>query len=158
MEIETTTCLSLEHYQLIQLLSEQYAMPMRSFISALIGFAAEIDLMPPTTFTCLTYRKRGTTWKRLHLMLFADEYEFFMDVRKVWKMSLARVIEFCLDNILDEFLRFLDSKIVEEDYYTDSYRYRNYCFEFCREENIQTGKFYWGIHPEIIQKTKNVTP
>ncbi len=158
MEIETTTCLSLEHYQLIQSLSEQYDMSICSFLSALIGFAAEIDLVPPATFKCLTYRNRGTTWKRLHLMLFADEYEFFMDICKVWKMSLAKVIEFCLNNILNEFLRFLDSKIAEEDYYTDSYRYRNYCFEFCREDNIQTGKFYWGIHPKIIQKTKSQTP
>jgi len=158
MEIETTTCISFEHYELIQSLSQQYGMSMRSFLSTLIGFAAEIDLMPPTTFKRLTYRNRGTTWKRLHVTLFADEYEFFMDIRKVWKMSLARVIEYCLNNILDEFLRFLDSKIVEEDYYSDSYRYRNYCFEFYREENIQTGKFYWGIHPEIIQKTKSKTP
>jgi hypothetical protein len=155
MDIETSTCISVEHLQLLQSLSETYRMPFRTFVSTMISFAAESNTLPPKTFTRLTYRKRGTQWKRLHLVLFADEYEFFMDIRKVWKMSLAKVIAFCLDNVLDQFLRFLNSKIDEDDYYVDSYRYRNYSFEFFREENIQTGRFYWGIHPDIIRKTKH---
>jgi len=150
--IESSTCISLEHYRLLEALSEKYNMPIRSFISALLVFVVENDKLPPKVFTRLSYRQRGTNWKRIHLTLFADEYEFFMDIRKVWKMSLAKIIAFCLDNVLEEFLRFLNSIIDHEDYYCDSYRYRNYCFEFYREENIQTGHFYWGIHPEIIRK------
>lgn len=158
MYFETTTCISLEHDALIQELSLHYNMSKRSFISALISFIAENEKISAVSFFQLRYRKRGTNWRRLHLALFPDEYEFFMDVKKVWKMSLARIIAFCLDNALDEFLRFLDSKILDEDYYTDSYRYRNYCFEFSREEGIQYCRFYWGIHPEIIRKTKRKTP
>lgn len=92
MEIETCTCISIEHLELVQSLSEKYAMPIRSFISALISFAAENGKLPPETFKRLTYRERGTPWKRLHLVLFAEEYEFFMDIRKVQNMSLAKII------------------------------------------------------------------
>ena len=64
--------------------------------------------MPVQSFKQLSYRKKGTAWKRFHLVLFDDEYEFFMDVKKVWKMSLAKVIAYCMDNVLFEFLAILD--------------------------------------------------
>jgi hypothetical protein len=86
MNFETTTCISLEHDELIQKLSLHFNMSKRSFISALISFIAENEKFPASSFQKLSYRIRSTKWRRLHLVLYPDEYEFFMDVKKVWKM------------------------------------------------------------------------
>jgi len=41
MDIETSTCISVEHLQLLQSLSETYTMPIRTIVSSMISFAAE---------------------------------------------------------------------------------------------------------------------
>lgn len=150
MNIETTTCVSLEHLDLIKFYAIRYNMSLRTFISSLISFSAQWEKVGIQSFQQLSYRKKGTSWKRLHLMLYEDEYEFFIDVKKVWKMSLAKIIAFCLENVLDEFLKVLDT--MQDNDYTDNYRHNGYTFSFYREENIVCCQFYWGPHPEIIRK------
>ncbi|MEW6526341.1 MAG: hypothetical protein AB1444_06710 [Spirochaetota bacterium] len=152
MNIETTTCISLEHFELCKLYARQYNMSMRTFISALISFSVQWEKVDIKSFKQLSYRKKGTKWRRLHLVLYEDEYEFFMDVKKVWKMSLAKIIAFCLDNVLGEFLKILDE--MGDDDYTDNYRYSGYTFSVYREGEIICCQFYWGPHPEIIKKAK----
>jgi len=153
VNIETTTCISYEHLEILKYNAERHNMSLRTFISSLIRFAADLEKNNVQYFKQLTYRKRGQgQWKRLHLVLYYDEYEFFLDVKKLWKMSLAKVIAFCLDNVLEEFLRFLSIVEQEDDYYTDNYRYSGYSFEVGREEDIFYCKFYWGPHPEIVRK------
>ncbi|MCX8124405.1 MAG: hypothetical protein N3F66_09595 [Spirochaetes bacterium] len=152
MNIETTTCISLEHLELLKFYARTYNMSLRTFISTMISFAAQWEKVSVKSFKQISYRKKGSSWKRLHLVLYEDEYEFFMDVKKVWKMSLAKIIAFCLDNVLDEFLKILD--VIGDDDYTDNYRYTGYTFSVFREEGIVCCQFYWGPHPEIIKKAK----
>ena len=96
MSIETTTCISFEHLKLLQSYAQRYDMSLRTFISGMVSFAAQCEKVSVQSFKQLSYREKGTAWKRFHLVLFDDEYEFFMDVKKVWKMSLAKVIAYCL--------------------------------------------------------------
>jgi len=153
MNIETTTCISYEHLDIIKYHAKKHKMTLRTFISCLIRFAAQCEKGEIRYFKQLRYRPRKSgSWKRLHLVLYEDEYEFFMDVKKLWKMSLARVIAFCIDNVLEEFLRFLSKEEEKDDYYTDNYRYSGYSFEISREEGIFYCKVYWGPHPEILRK------
>ncbi|GAB4219512.1 MAG: hypothetical protein Kow00102_02950 [Spirochaetota bacterium] len=153
MNIETTTCISYEHLDMLKYHAEKHTMSLRTFISSLISFAAQLEKAQIQYFSQLKYRPRNKSqWKRLHLVLFQDEYEFFMDVKKLWKMSLARIIAYCLDNVLEEFLKFLVEMEQDDDYYTDNYRYSGYAFEICREEDIICCKFYWGPHPRIVRK------
>jgi hypothetical protein len=48
MDIETSTCISVEHLQLLQSLSETYTMPIRTIVSSMISFAAESN-----TWSCI---------------------------------------------------------------------------------------------------------
>jgi len=153
MNIETTTCISYEHLDVLKYHAQHHNMSLRTFISCLIQFAAQCEKEEIQYFKQLRYRPRKSgSWKRLHLVLYEDEYEFFMDVKKLWKMSLARVIAFCIDNVLEEFLRFLSKEEEKEDYYTDNYRYSGYSFEISIEKDIFYCKFYWGPHPDILRK------
>lgn len=152
MSIETTTCISLEHLELIRFYATRYNMSLHTFISALIGFSAQWEKCDIKSFKQISYREKGTSWKRFHLVLYEDEYEFFMDVKKVWKMSLAKIIAFCLENVLMEFLKVLDG--IDDNDYTDNYRYTGYTFSTYKEEGIICCQFYWGPHPKIIRKAK----
>ncbi len=154
MNIETTTCISVEHIELMKFYSKHYNISQRTFLSGLVSFAAQLEKEDVKSFKQLSYRKKGTHWKRFHLVLFEDEYEFFMDVKKLWKMSLAKIIAFCLDNVLDEFLAVLDS--MGEDDYTDNYRYSGYTFSVYRVYGIVCCKFFWGPDPKIIKKAKQL--
>ncbi len=66
--------------------------------------------IPVKSYKRLQYRKRYQNWKRVHLYLYENEYEFVMDVRKVCKMSLAKVIAYCVENYLYDYLAALDSE------------------------------------------------
>jgi len=147
MYIETTTCISLEHCAILKRYSQLHGISIRTLISSLIHYAILTEKRKAQPFKRVEYRERNQDWKRFHLYLFEDEYEFFIDVKKVWKMSLANVIAYCIDTVLPELLKLLTK---EDD--TDNYRYRNYSFGFFKEEGIQCCKFYWGLHPEIIRK------
>ncbi len=154
MNIETTTCISLEHLEVLRWCAQKYNMSLRTFISALISFTAQWEKNDVKSFSQLSYRQKGTTWKRLHLVLYEDEYEFFMDVKKVWKMSLAKIIAYCLEHVLDDFLKILEG--IDDNDYTDNYRHTGYTFCVYKEEDIVCCQFYWGPHPKIIQKAKKL--
>ncbi len=154
MNIETTTCISYEHLAICRSFAKKHGMSLRTFLSSLIGYAAQSKNANVKYFKQVKYRPKGNgDWKRLHLVLYDDEYEFFMDVKKLWKMSLAMVIAYCLDNVLNEFLKFLAKAEEDEDYYTDNYRYKGYAFEIGVEEEIFFCKLYWGPHPHIVKKS-----
>ena len=80
-------------------------------------------------------------------MLIEHEYEFIMDVRKVYKVSLAKMIAFCIDNYLYDFIAALEK--VDN---TDNYRISGYSFQFYLEDGIPCCQFYWGPHPDIWKK------
>lgn len=147
MYLETTTCISLKHLELLQFYSQKCNISIRTLISSMINYAVNTEKCQVQRFTRLSYRRRNNEWVRFHLYLFEDEYEFFMDVKKVWKMSLAKILEYCIDNVLFDLI---DLLLEEDD--TDNYRYRNYTFGFYKEEGVFCCHFYWGLHPEIIRK------
>ncbi|MGB4268711.1 MAG: hypothetical protein WBK20_05965 [Spirochaetota bacterium] len=155
MNIETTTCISYEHLDLLHSHATKHGMSLRTFISSLVSFAAQSQKVDIRYFKQIKYRPKGSKWKRLHLVLYNDEYEFFLDVKKLWKMSLAMVIAYCIDNVLYEFLKFLTKVEEDEDYYTDNYRYSGYTFEIGEDANIFFYTLYWGPHPAIVKKSLN---
>ncbi len=149
MNIETTTCISLKHLELIKVYAEKNNMPVYSFIVNFINFVVTHKEIQVKACSRLSYRPRHSgEWKRLHIILLEHEYEFVMDVRKVYKMSLAKVIAFCIDKYLIDFVNALEK---EED--IDNYRCCGYTFSVYLEEGIQCCQFYWGPPPEILKET-----
>lgn len=147
MNIETTTCIVYDHLKLLREYAAHYELSLHSFIVSLINYVMSYKKIPVKSYTRLSYRERYHSWKRVHLYLYEHEYEFLMDVRKVCKMSLAKVIAFCVDNYLFDFIAALNS-----DENTDNYRYSGYTFAFYLEDGIPCCQFYWGPPPELLQK------
>lgn len=153
MNLETTTCISHEHLALVKMYSKKYNITLSSFILQLINYIVSYKYSKTQSYTRLSYRPRySNQWKRFHLSLIEHEYEFLMDIRKVYKISIAKMIAFCIDNFLYEFVSSLD----KQDN-TDNYRFSGYTFQFYIEEGIPCCKFYWGPHPDILKKATLVT-
>ncbi|MEW6527967.1 MAG: hypothetical protein AB1444_15025 [Spirochaetota bacterium] len=146
MNIETTTCIAYEHLELFQLCAAVYKLPLHTFIINFINYVFSYKRIPVKSYKRLQYRKRYQTWKRVHLYMYENEYEFVMDVRKICKMSLAKVIAYCVENYLYDYLAALDS-----DENTDNYRFSGYTFSFYLEEGIPCCQFYWGPPPELVK-------
>ena len=147
MNIETTTCIAYEHLHLLSQYASIHKLSLHTFIINFINFVMSYKQIPVKTCRRLQYRNRYHSWKRVHLYLLEHEYEFVMDVRKVCKMSLAKVIAYCVDNYLFDFLAALDS-----DDNTDNYRCSGYTFSFYLEDGIQCCQFYWGPPPQLLKQ------
>ena len=152
MDFETTTCISLTDLDILTAAASQFDIPLHSFIVRLVIFAAKKDKANSKAFTSIAYRKRDkqNPWKRVHLYLEYREYEYLLDIKKVWKMSVARAIAYCVANVLDEFVAFLQNLLEEERKgNTDNYlKYefnRSYLFEYDTKEGVHCCRFYWGL-------------
>lgn len=149
MGCETTTCISYQQYAIVKDIAQYYKLSVTTLVVLLIRYAIEYKKVKLQAGQKVMYRERRgeDTWRLLHLQLNADEYEFFLDVKKVWKMSIAKVIEYCIDN----YLFALINNVLEKDK-TDNYLYSNYHFEVGEEEGIKYYLIYWGLPLKILQK------
>ncbi|NMB63937.1 MAG: hypothetical protein GYA16_03620 [Spirochaetes bacterium] len=153
MNFETTTCISKEHYILLCYYSEKYNVKLSKLITALLRFVGENQKVYFTTNRRIKYRERqGGNWKRIHIMLTPYDYEIILDLKKYGKMSLAKMIEFSIENYFERFV----NRVLKKQS-TDNYLYANYHFEVTTENNIFSYSVYWGLPPKILQKLTKTT-
>lgn len=149
MQFETTTCITAEHHELLNYYADIVGLSVSDLITSLIHYAVLCKKKNPRTFKSIQYRKRNSKeWERIHLYIRYNEYEFLLDMKKMWKMSVALLIEYCIENVLDEFIRVL---MREDDTY--SYRFTNYTFKFQKVHGFQSYQIIWGLPPEIMAST-----
>ena len=100
-------------------------------------------------FQRVEYQERGREWRRVHVSLWARDYEFFIDMRKVFKRSVSLLIALSVERHLDAILAEL-SKTGSTD--TDNYLFQSYIM--CEEivDSCVCWKLFWGIpkNPEKI--------
>jgi len=91
------------------------------------------------------YQERLKTGKRrkVHVRLKEDEYEFFVDSRKVFKFSVSFIVAQAVELFLVELL-----EEIKKD--ADSYRYRNYAMMEFIIDNVITRVYYWGIPTKTL--------
>jgi hypothetical protein len=85
-------------------------------------------------------KRESGEWHRFHIILRPDVYEFFLDLRRLLKMSVSYILAFAVE----KYLRQLMGKDI-----ADNYLYQNYVMirEFIN--NIQSWKLIWGYPPDI---------
>jgi hypothetical protein len=90
------------------------------------------------------YQKRcgKSEWHKFHLSVREDEYEYFLDLRKLLKMSVSLILSHAVEKYLDT--------LIKRDI-TDNNRYRNYIIIKDVINNITCWKLIWGF-PYNIEK------
>lgn len=90
-------------------------------------------------------RPRGE-WRRIHARFEADEYEYFLDLRKLMKMSLSHILAVAVEKYIDAICR-------EKN--PDNNRYTNYLIINEEIDSVSCWRLIWGNPPSI---TKHLWP
>ena len=145
MTIDTTIYISVELHEALSREAERLKVPRVRLISSLLGHMSRRQRDYARAWTRVRYQARRPkgSWRRLHVGLRGDEYEFFMDLKKVFKMSVSFIIAVAIERYLDEL-----SVLMEYD--NDSYRYRNYAMTQLMVGDVMCWVFYWGIPPNLL--------
>jgi hypothetical protein len=143
--IDTTVHIDVELYEALSREAQRLKVSRVRLISSLLGHMSRRQRDYARAWTRVKYqaRREKGSWRRLHVGLRGDEYEFFMDLKKVFKMSVSFIIAVAIKRYLNEL-----SALMEKD--NDSYRYRNYAMTQLMVGNITCWVLYWGIPPELL--------
>ncbi len=97
---------------------------------------------PDSLWKMVKYQNRIKTggWHRFHLNLRPDDYEYFLDLRKLLKMSVSLILSYAVEKYLHKFLR---------KEFTDNYRYKNYVIIKEYIDTIPCWKLIWGYPPNL---------
>ena len=104
MHIETTININIDILDRLLQASSITGESKRNIISSLMRRLSEDYEKIAVPWKRIAYQKRDSKnkWKRLHVTLLPDEYEFFLDLRKACKLSVSRLVAYAVDKYLDE--------------------------------------------------------
>jgi hypothetical protein len=96
------------------------------------------------SYSRIKYQERDEkeNWYRVHLVLNEYEYEYYLDMRKFFKMSVSYILAYAV-------LRYLD-ELLDRNINTDNYSYKNYVFIMKTVDGTILWQIYWGIPPQLI--------
>lgn len=80
-------------------------------------------------------RKGKDNWHTFHLYLREDDYEYFLDLRKLFKMSVSLILAFAVKKFLNRSIGKIN---------TDNYTYRNYVVIRELINGIVSWRLLWG--------------
>jgi hypothetical protein len=93
-------------------------------------------------------RDAKESWQRLHVVMNEYEYEYYLDMRKFYKMSVSFILAFSVMRYIDEVM----NELLNDNNITDNYCYQNYIFI----KKIIDGVICWQIYWGLPQKTNNL--
>jgi hypothetical protein len=91
----------------------------------------------------IKYQERDdkANWRILHIVFNEYEYEYYLDMRKFYKMSVSLLLAYAVKQYLNEIINeSLDNKINN-----DNYLYRYYTFTKQKVDGIVCWQIYWGL-------------
>ena len=141
MVIDTTVYMRNDIAEWISDMAERAGVSRNAMISALLRGFAEKRHAGVKAWSRVRYQDRAPDgqWTRVHVRLKGDEYEYFIDLRKVFKLSVSYVIAIAVK----EYGRSVHVMNV------DNYRYHNYAMIHFQEGYVHCWLFCWGIPPKL---------
>jgi hypothetical protein len=145
MNIETT--INTNSYVSLMILkaSRLTGQPKKQVVSSLMRRLADDHEEMAVTWSRVRYQKRDikSNWRHMHLTLRPDEYEFFLDLRKVYKFSVSYLIAYAVEKYLEEIIKKLSKG-------SDNYRYKNYMFQSLIVDGVICWILSWGIPRSML--------
>ena len=147
MLIETTIHI---HKNILELLNYGAAMTSRNrtfIIKLLMQRVMSNNQRMLESYYRIKYQARDEreNWYRLHLVLNEYEYEYYLDMRKFFKMSVSFILAYAVRRYLDEII----NELLHGSNNTDNYCYRNYIFIKKTIDEIICWEIYWGIPKKL---------
>lgn len=91
-------------------------------------------------------RCRKEDWHRFHIAWRPDDYEYFMDLKKLVKMSVSLLLALAVKQYI--------TKLKKRDF-TDKNRLRNYVVLGKCIDSVMCWKLFWGMPISITEQMRN---
>jgi hypothetical protein len=141
--METTLNIDLDIFNQIDAAATSYGISRSELIIVLIKKAMDDISDPGRIGTMVRYQKRKNNrqWHVFHLQVRMDDYEYFLDLRKLLKMSVSLILAYAVNKYLNKLQ--LNK--------TDNYSYKNYVIIKEVINNVISWRFIWGFPINIRQ-------
>jgi hypothetical protein len=142
--METTLNIRIDFSKKITLAAQSRRISKSEMICILIKKVMENISKPENIGRMVQYQQRRNKgeWDKIHLYMREDEYEYFLDLRKILKMSVSLILAYAVEKFLDKLMK---SNI------TDNNRYRNYIIAREVIDDIICWKLIWGFPRDLIK-------
>ena len=150
-KIKTTLHLHKSSLQILDELSERTGHSRTRIIKNCMNeIVIANDMGKVKTFSQISYQDRDSekkNWHRLHISLEPGEYEYFLDMRNLFKLSVSKIVA---EVIKEYFNKILNNEIKE-----DSYLLNLYCLEGYYFNSVQSWVKYWGVPTKLAFEGDN---
>ncbi len=127
--------------------SERTGRSTATIIKILMQRAMEDNQKMLKTNSRIGYQSRDVkeNWNRIHIVLNEYEYEYYLDMRKFFKMSVSFILAYAVTKYLNDII----NELLDKNKNTDNYFYRNYIFINETVDGIICWQIYWGISTKL---------
>lgn len=148
MKRDTTVNIDRDVYDRLQKAAETAGVSRNVMVSSAIAYSCRRERPRAAERGLVKYQSRMENGgrRRVHVGFREDEYEFFHDLRKVWKMSVSYILAQAIEKYLDELVLLMAVN-------PDNYRYRNYASSRIIVDNVICWVIYWGIPKKLLTGT-----
>jgi hypothetical protein len=143
MLIESTIYINKSVLEMLYKGSEKIGRSKTSIIKLLMQRVMRENQRLLQSYSRVKYQERDIkeNWHRFHIVLNEYEYEYYLDMRKFFKMSVSFILAFAVRSYLNDIV----NELINGNKNTDNYLYRNYIFVKKTINEVICWKTYWGI-------------
>ena len=148
MTIDTTIHVHKNILEILNKRAEATGMARTCIIKLLMQRVMKSSQKMIKAYSRIKYQQRDTkdNWYRLHISVTEYEYEYYLDMRKFFKMSVSYILAFAVWKYLDDIV----NELLNGNKNTDNYFFRNYILIKETLDGIVRWQIYWGIDPQIL--------
>jgi hypothetical protein len=148
MLIETTMHVHIDIMKTLNNGADATGRGLTSIIKLLMQRVMEDNKKLLKSYSRVKYQERDEkeNWNRIHIVLNEYEYEYYLDMRKFYKMSVSFILAFAVMRYLNEIV----NELLDRNKNTDNYFYRNYIFIKETVDGIVCWQIYWGIPIKLL--------
>ncbi|MFC1669377.1 hypothetical protein ACFL20_03240 [Spirochaetota bacterium] len=90
-------------------------------------------------------KEEKDNWHKLHIYLGENDYEYFLDLRKLLKMSVSNIVAYAVKKFLHCLLK---------NNITDNYQFTNYILTKNTIDGVIFWQLFWGVPNKIEELLK----
>ena len=143
--IETTLYIGKKTWEHIEIIARRTGKTKQAIVIwALHRFSIDSDSQS-FSWSRIKYQQRSphASWSQIHLRLTPSDYEFFLDIRKIFKSSVSRLVAMAVKKYIREIIR-------NKRMMSNNYGIKNYVFSRINIYGVRTWVSDLGISSEIL--------
>ena len=150
MAIQTTLNIHKDIMEKITQASKNTGMSGREIIIKLLMKVMSNDCKKATITGSVKYQEsdKKEMWRPFHIQYKGNEYEYFLDLRRLLKMSLSYIVAYAVK-------KYMNIILYGED--TDNYIFQNYILAQEFANGVIFWKLFWGF-PKNVEEFIEFTP